>query len=68
MFGVDDGQGAIRQIAWYIWQYLRRYGQERSALDNWLMAEQMLFPGRANNADGQTLAWMYSRGDFMPFD
>lgn len=46
-------------LAYYIWDFLRRHDGERSELENWLLAESLL--------TGNRPAWLFGQGDFRPF-
>lgn len=61
MFGInDDGQGAIRQLAWYIWQYRLRNGYDAPAIENWVIAERFFKFGERPD--------FWSDPSFMPFN
>lgn len=49
----------INHLAYYIWDFLRRHDGERSAEENWFLAESIL--------RGNRPAWLFDQLDFKPF-
>jgi hypothetical protein len=46
-------------LAHYIWDFLRRHDGERSAIENWQLAEHIL--------EGNRPSWLFKQKDFKPF-
>lgn len=47
------------ELAYYIWDFLKRHDGERSALENWLLAEHIMQGNRPH--------WLFVQEDFKPF-
>lgn len=39
---IDDGRGAVRQLAWMIWQAKLKIGVDSTPEENWFLAEALL--------------------------
>ncbi len=48
-----------QEVAYYIWDFLRRHDGERPALENWLLAEHIL--------QGNRPRWLFKQRDFRLF-
>ncbi len=57
----DDGKGAIRQLAYRIWQYALSVGVADEPLRFWSIAERQGVYGRADE-------WPFNESDFWRFD
>jgi hypothetical protein len=49
----------MKELAYYIWDFLRKHDGERSAAENWSLAESIL--------QGNRPAWLFDQRDFKPF-
>ena len=49
----------MNELAYYIWNFLKRHDGERSTEENWLLAESIM--------QGNRPTWLFSQFDFHPW-
>lgn len=50
---------SVSDLAYYLWNYGRSHYGEKSAVENWLLAEHILAGNRPQ--------WLFDQEDFKPF-